>query len=142
MTRVIQFVEIDVPHCALTYGTSPCQASLSSSPPTGTRKCFNSLATCQDRANFTDVPVTLRFGEDVFFRQDVRYDPGNSPRAIAGVGADLSNYDAFPFIKSVDYQPAIVSLGGDIGQRATIKVTFKDAPHPDNTDDFDKYPTE
>src|SRR5262245_30080317 len=28
---------------------------------TGTKKCFNTLSTCQDRANFSNAPVTLRF---------------------------------------------------------------------------------
>jgi hypothetical protein len=86
----------------------------------GQIKCFNSLSTTQDRDNFTDVPVTLRFAHDV----------GYLPAAIY----------AFPFIKSIDFTPAIVSLGVDMGQRASLKVVFKDAPHADGGDSFDKYP--
>lgn len=122
MSQVVSYVEIDVPHCSLTYSVAPCTASLVSSPPTGTIKCFNSLGTCQDRANFTDVPVTFRFCED-----------------LGQLRADI---EAYPFIKTVDFQPAIISLGGDLGQRATLKVTFKDAPHSDAGNNFDKYPAD
>lgn len=117
--KSLTYVEIDVPHCSLTYGVAPCTASLTNSPPTGTIKCFNSLGTCQDRINFTDVPVTLRFAIDTI----------DLPKDI----------EAFPFIKSVDFTAAIISLGGDLGQRATLKVTFRDAQHSDAGDTFDKY---
>jgi hypothetical protein len=86
----------------------------------GAHKCFNSLGTCQDRVNFDDDPVTLRFTEDIGFL----------PPQIG----------ALPFIKSIDVTPAIMSLNGDLGQRATLKVTFKDTKHPDAGTMFDKYP--
>lgn len=123
VAEVISYVEIDVPHCTLTYSVAPCTASLTASPPTGIRKCFNSLGTCQDAANFTDSPVTFRFSEDV------RFD-------------NVAAIDAYPLIKTIDFQPAIVSLGGDIGQRAVLKVTFKDARHSDAGPNFDKYPAD
>lgn len=86
----------------------------------GDIKCFNSLGTCQDRPNFDDEPVTLRFAPDI----------GYLPTDI----------DCFPFIKAVEFTPAIVSLGVDLGQRASLKVLFKDAPHSDAGDTWDKYP--
>jgi hypothetical protein len=127
LTKVVSYVQIDVPQCALTYSVSPCQASLVSSPPTGTIKCFNSLGTCQDRANFTDVPITLTFGEDV------RFDHADDITATP--------IDSYPLIKTIDYQPAIVSLGVDLGQRASLTVTFRDAKHSDPGPDWDKYAT-
>jgi len=119
---------VDVPQCSLTYGVSPCQASLVNSPPTGTIKCFNSLGTCQDRANFTDVPITLTFGEDVRFDHD---DYLNAPPI-----------DSYPLIKEINFQPAIVSLGNDLGQRASLTVTFRDAKHSDPGTKWDKYASE
>jgi Phage tail fibre adhesin Gp38 len=88
---------------------------------TGSIKCFNSLGTCQDRANYTDAPVTLRFAEDV---------------SLIPLAAD-----ALPLIKSIDYDPTILSLNGELGQRATLKVVFRDAPHSDAGLIWDKYPT-
>lgn len=147
---VLTYVEIDVPHCSLTYSVAPCTASLTASPPTGTIKCFNSLGTCQDRPNFTDVPVTLRFSEDIGFDSSVTPgDPGGQTQGspsitiepTPAIGSD-PRIDAFPLIKSINLEPAIVSLSGALGQRATLKVTFKDAPHSDAGPNFDKYPAD
>lgn len=141
MTKVLQLIEIDVTHCSLTYGVSPCQASLGGSPEGFTNKCFNSLGTCQDRTNFTDVPVTYRYMEDVQFKTEA-FPSTNSPSDPAFATDPTMMYDALALIKTIDYQPAIVSFDGTIGQRAQIKVTFKDAPFPDNTDAYDKYRSE
>jgi hypothetical protein len=89
---------------------------------TGSRKCFNSVGTCQDLENFTEETVTLLFSENI---------PLVSPIAAT----------VYPFIKTVDYQPAIVSLEGQIGQRASLKIVFRDAPHSDAGPSFDKYPS-
>lgn len=117
--KVLQYVEIDIDYCSLTYGVAPCQASLTNSPPTGTKKCFNTLVTCQDRANFTNSPVTLRFAVPT---------------------ADLpASVECIPNIKSVTFDPATVSLGQNLGQRATLTVTFDDHKHSDTGEGFDKY---
>ena len=86
-------------------------------------KCFNSLGTCQDLPNFTGTQ-TLRFCENVW--------DTILPHDVT----------TFPFIQSVDYQPAIVSLEGEIGQRASVKVLLRDARHSDLGPGFDKYVTE
>lgn len=122
MTKVLTYIEIDIPFCANTYGIAPCTASLSSSPPTGTRKCFNTPNTCQDRVNYIDDPVTLRFS----------FDSGNLP-------ADIP---AIPSIAAVSFNPATVSLGKDLGTRASLSVTFVDMPWPDTGPGFDKYLSE
>lgn len=114
--KVLSYVEIDIDYCSLTYGTAPCTASI---PTTGAIKCFNSLKTCQDRANFDNEPATLRF------TQATEYLPKDIP--------------AIPSIQSISFSPAIVSLGQDLGQRASISITFRDHPHSDAGAGFDKY---
>lgn len=134
MSKAVCYVELDIPYCALTYGVAPCQASLTNSPPTGTIKCFNSLGTCQDRANFTDldeegdsprVPTTLRFAVDTNY-----------------LPADIW---CLPFIvksEDVEITPATVSLGVDIGQRATVKVKMRDSRYSDTGPGGDRYLSE
>ena len=41
----------------------------------------------------------------------------------------FATIDAIPSIRDVSIDPAMVSLGQDIGQRATVTVTFKDHRH-------------
>lgn len=114
--KALQFIEIDVDYCSLSYGVAPCTAAI---PTTGTIKCFNTIATCQDSANFTNVPVTLRFAEASDYR----------PLDI----------DAIPTIAGVSFSPARINPGVDLGERATLRVSFKDQPHSDTGPGFDKY---
>src|SRR5690606_33070581 len=58
VTKALNYIEIDVDYCSLTYSVPPCMAALG---VTGDVKCFNSLGTCQDPDNFANEPVTLRF---------------------------------------------------------------------------------
>lgn len=128
------YVELDIRYCALTYGIAPCQASLTNSPPTGTIKCFNSPATCQDRENFLDQgilgsspynPTTLRFAVDTYYLPD--------------------DIECLPYIRNpddIEITPAIVSLGQNLGQRATIRVRMRDARHSDTGTGGDKYLSE
>lgn len=51
--RPVVVVELDLDTCALSHGVSPCTAS-------GT-PCYNTFATCQDRANYDRSTKTLRF---------------------------------------------------------------------------------
>lgn len=110
--KALQYVEIDLPYCSRTFGVAPCTA-------TGPNKCFNSKATCLDVANYNNDPVTLRFA----------YDTGYLPSEI----------DAFPSIRSVEYDPATISLGENLGQRATVTVAFNDHRHSDTGEGFDEY---
>lgn len=119
MTEVLTYIELDILFCANTYGVAPCTASLTSSPPTGDIKCFNCVSTCQDRDNFTDSTVTLRFAKSTEYL----------PPEI----------DCIPNILSVDFSPAIVSLGVNLGQRASLTITFRDHPHSDTGEGYDKY---
>ncbi len=117
--KALEYIEIDIPRCSLTYGVSPCTASVG---VTGDAKCFNSIATCQDRPNFTEELVTLRFCRPAEYL----------PRDI----------DALPWILSTDFTPAVVSLGEDLGKRAQFKCVLSDHPHSDVGPGFDKYVSE
>ena len=100
-------------------GTSTFTVPNGPAGQTGTRKCFNSLATCQSRTTFSNSPVTLRFAVPT---------------------ADLlSDVECIPSIKSITFDPATVSLGQNLGQRATLTVTFDDHRHSDTGQGFDKY---
>lgn len=114
--KILQYVEIDVDYCGLTYGVSPCTAAI---PATGAIKCFNTIATCQDREHFTNTPVTLRFAVPTNYLPDA--------------------IECIPSIKSIDFDPAVISLGKDLGQRATLTVSFDDHRHSDAGAGFDKY---
>lgn len=117
--KMLTYIEIDIDHCALTYGTAPCTASI---PTTGAIKCFNSLGTCQDRANFSNTPITIRFG-------------------MHGIDYLPTTIECIPSLTDVNFTPAIVSLGVDLGERATLEVVFKDHRSSDFDGGiiFDKY---
>lgn len=123
LVEALTFIEVDIPFCARTYGVSPCTATLSGPNPTGTIKCFNTPKTCQDRANYLDAPVTLRFAQDTGFVKK------------AGI-------DCIASVKTINFTPAVVSLGKDLGTRASLSVTFRDHPWQDTGPGFDKYRTE
>lgn len=112
----ITLVEIDIPRCSLTYGTAPCTASVG---VTGDIKCFNTLRTCQDRANFARESYTLRFSKPA---PDLPYDA-------------LPNIEGEPSIT-----PAKLDPGRSMGVRASVKVSFSD--HPTSDALLDKYVSE
>lgn len=114
--RILTYVEIDIDYCALTYGVSPCTAALG---VTGDKKCFNTPGTCQDRVDFTNAPVTLRFAVPTDY-----------------LPLDI---EAVPSITSVSFTPGTVSLGEDLGQRATLSIGLMDHPWSDTGPGYDKY---
>jgi hypothetical protein len=85
----------------------------------GTIKCFNTLVTCQDAANYDEIFQTIRFAMPASYL----------PKEI----------DCLPCVTDVSFDPAIVSLGDDLGQRASLTVKFRDIRHPDTGLGFDKY---
>jgi hypothetical protein len=113
MATVVTVVEVDVPICSLTYGVAPCTAELG---VTGPAKCFNTLATCQDRENFDRTVLTMRF-----FR------PSSEPEV----------FDGFAVLRDVQVTPQLLDPGNSIGQRETVRVTLNDFQHSDAG--FDKY---
>lgn len=112
----IQYVEIDMPVCSLTYGTAPCAAALG---VTGDARCFNTLATCQDVGNYTGSTVTMRFCDAI-------------------VGRDLS-IAAMPTLRDASFSPGRIAPGEDLGERSTLMLTFRDGPHSDAGAGLDPY---
>lgn len=118
----LTIVEIDQDYCALAYGIAPCQAEVG---VTGDRKCFQSLATCQDAANYTlfvgsplDRNVlTLRFATP----------SSRLPRDVTLI----------PSVISVETEPTEINIGGGdkslspLGRRASVTITFRDHPYRD-----------
>lgn len=115
--RWLAFIEIDVSICSLSYGVAPCTASV---PTTGAQKCFNSRGSCQDLANYAETFVTLRFAQDTL--------------ALAESG-----FEASPSLVQIDLTPSEISLGENLGRRASLSCTFRDHPHSDTGPGFDKY---
>jgi hypothetical protein len=112
MTQRLVYVEFDQPYCANTFGSAPCTA-------TGSPKCYNSRLTCQDRPNYVDAPVTLRFSVDCDYLP--------------------ANIEAIPSILQWSVSPGIISIGEDLGLRAEMRVTLRDHPWPDTGPGGDKY---
>lgn len=121
--KTLTFVEIDLDYCARSYGVGGCPARMTGANPTGDRKCFNTLATCQARQAFQNVPVTLRFAK------------GTADLVEAGI-------DAIPALENESFTPPTVSLGENLGTRASLSLTFSDFKWPDTGAGFDKYAAE
>lgn len=110
----VTFVEIDMDRCARTWGVAPCAAALSADVP---RKCFNTFATCRATDAFLSAPYTVRLCE---------------PRPGLPKGEVY-----YPFLERVSQITATVNIAGSdegmspLGRRATVKVSFRDAPYND-----------
>lgn len=114
-TKRLQYVELVLRPCGLTYGESPCEAELG---VTGEFKCYNSPRTCQDPANYTpgDEQI-LRFAEPT---------------------ADLPiDIDAIPCLTSLSRRPQQIDPGESIGTRESVSVTFCNFKH--NGAGLDRY---
>jgi len=117
MAERIQIVELDLDRCSNTYGVAPCTASV---PATGEQKCFNCLASCQDRPNYNSETVTVRY--------------------CTATGRNMPpEIELIPYLKSVSQRPAKLELGESIGIRASIDLTFSDSRSPDTGPDGDYY---
>lgn len=114
--KSLSYIEIDIPVCSLTYGVAPCTASI---PTTGASKCFNCKSTCQDRDHYDEEEVTLRFAKPTAYL----------PKEI----------DCIPNVQEISFTPATISLGENLGTRATLSVAFFDIKHSDTGEGFDKY---
>lgn len=77
-------IELEQDQCRLLYGESPCTAALGT---TGTRKCYNTRSTCQDRENYDSKP-------DVSDSEAVRQDV--SAAGAVEASFDVSTEEALP----------------------------------------------
>jgi len=111
----IDVVEIDLDSCSLTHGSSPCTAT-----ETGDAKCFNTLETCNDLANYASTTKTYKFCTN------------RSPHPIG--------LDAIPSLTSVSTSPSKIDITGGLGVRASVSLNFND--HPSSDIDIDDYLTD
>lgn len=121
--KPLTLVDIDFPYCTRVYGSAPCAAVLGT---TGAAKCFNSLGTCQNVANYDAGVKTVTFA----------YNEDGIPDA-PGV---------FPCLSDVSSRPGELNLSGidpkstALGIRARVNVTLQD--FADNDTWLDKYQAE
>lgn len=119
----IEWIEIDLDYCSLTFGSAPCTASISS---TVARKCFNTFHTCKDKANYDKSFLTYKLVQ---------------PRSNYPKGATT-----FPCLISVSGKSATANIAGSddslypLGVRGTITAEFHDFPYHDRF--MDKYQSE
>ncbi len=110
--RPVTLVEIHMNYCSLNYGLVPCLAAIG---VTGNAQCFNTFATCQDTANYTDSTKVYRYCSETV--------------------ENLPGY--IPCVKAIDIQPTTIEPGLELGRRGVARVTFRDFAWHDR--DLDKY---
>lgn len=120
----VQYVEIELDSCSLTFGNSPCTAALA----LGTaNKCRNTWNTCADQANYTKSTLVLRFIK---------------PRPKM----PIDGRTFFPYLESVSSFSSTVNIVGfkqdlgSLGRRGTVTVSINDFPYNDKY--TDKYASE
>jgi hypothetical protein len=114
--QAVQFIELHLEGCSRTYGVAPCAAAIGI---TGDKKCFNTFATCQDKANFASQPVIYRFSTS---RLDELQGSGEHP--------------TLPTLLSVDTAPTVLTPGKGLGIRSSVKARLQDHPWTDVSDDL------
>lgn len=108
--------QLDLGPVAITYGTSPTESSAA----TGAKFCFNTKATCQDRTNYVNSTATYRFSQQ-------------------GVGYQPDDLEAIPALTNISHSPGMISLGQNLGERASVTITLRDFRHNDTGPVPDKY---
>lgn len=116
---LFEAIEIDQDFCQNIYGDSVCGAVLTE----GASKCYNTIGTCQALDGYDGGVLTLRFCMD-------------------NLGVPRDGNAWIPLLTSVRIKPAHLNPGGAnrsmsaFGKRATISVSFKDAPSSDRVTDL------
>ena len=103
----IEFVELEMDACSLTFGTGAC-------PATG-EPCYNTWATCKARAAYAATARVHRYCR---------------PAAGLPVG-----FDALPAVLGVRYAPQVLTPGKGLGVRGSVTVRMTDVPWSDTSDD-------
>ncbi len=108
----LKVVELITDSCSRVYGESPCTAQVG---VTGSAKCYNTWATCQDRQNFERV-------DKPFYFTDARSAESALP------------VNAFPAVANVSMQATVLNPSGFdprfsvLGKRASVRVDMVDFP--------------
>lgn len=109
--QAVQIVELYLPKCTRTYGSAPCTAAIG---VTGTDRCYNTRATCQDTPNYLSADKVYRFATT---RVDGIQAPGDSP--------------TFPSLLSVSTAPTVLTPAQGLGVRSSVTITIADHPWTD-----------
>ena len=97
-------LELKLTSCSNVYGNAPCTAS-------GSEKCYNTIATCQDTPNFAETTKSIKLCSQV----------KNFPRDL----------ELIPCIVETDEAPTTITGGRGIGDRAKLTFIVEDFPHND-----------
>lgn len=117
--RPVTLCELRYPKCSRTYGTAPCTAAIG---VTGTDRCYNTLATCQDRENYDPSETTTLLFSDG--SQDVPLAWGTIP-SLVGARVKPTRLN----IAGLDRN------SGQLGLRAAASVQLRDHPDGDRLTD-------
>lgn len=120
-SKRVTFIEIEIKKCSNTYGVAPCVAAVG---VTGSEKCFNCRATCQDLDNIVEADEVVRFSIP---SSNIRTDLDATPNVTT------------PSVAGVSYTPGTLNLGGGLGTRAALTISFKDHASPDTDASGDQY---
>lgn len=116
-THAIQTVKLYLPKCTRTYGSAPCTAAIG---VTGNTKCFNSAFTCQDIANYDDSSrtnlLTLTFSTNSML-------------------LPVLNEQLLPCIMGINFNPAEIKPGINLGKRERVSITLSDFKYGDDQTD-------
>lgn len=116
-------VELEQDQCRLLYGEAPCAAVLGT---TGTRKCYNTRATCQDRDNYDSSPT---IEDTTLLAKDVK--PQGFDIATAGaveISFDVSGEDTGPqgiFFKPDGTKLYMVGSGSDQVRQYPLSTVWR-----------------
>ncbi|NTW98521.1 MAG: hypothetical protein HGB35_01010 [Geobacteraceae bacterium] len=155
MMKAVTYIEIDLPVCSRAFSVSPCLAQYQPSQIVGVQtfdnegiitsyasaddegllsayassddegmmlgggECYKTIVTCHNLSNYSGSIKTVRFG----------YADAD----------DQSGIDYIPSLKSVSFKPQQVSLGENLGVRASLTVSFMDHRFPETHNAGDPY---
>lgn len=101
-------LEIDCDRCENTYGVAPCTAA-------GSSKCYNTFATCQDKANFDRGVQTIRF---------------------TGIGAPIPLGERWrPYVESASIAAVEIDPTKGLALRSSTSVKLRDETEADRETD-------
>ena len=109
--RPCAVLELDLDVCSLTYGSAPCTAAGAAGS-----ECYNTIATCQDRANYTRTTRTVSF-----------VSRGTAPPA----GETLR-----PYLVGADIPATEIDPAKGLAVRGRTTITLADEPGRDDLDPY------
>lgn len=138
----VQIIELHMQRCSRSYGGAPCVAAIG---VTGTDRCFNTTATCQDRDNLALVPFVYRFASqriDDFYvtgvisailteADDPLLTEGDDELILEDAVEAVAEAPVYPTLLNVKTAPTILTPGKGLGVRSSLSVTIQDHPWTD-----------